>query len=206
MNPLLSRLQPYPFERLRQLFEGVTPNPALRPISLGIGEPKHPTPDFIKQALTAALYDPTSDLTAYPPTAGTPGLRSAFTGWLERRYRLKLDPATQVLPVNGSREALFAFAQTVIDPATRPIVVCPNPFYQIYEGAALLAGADAVYAPSDPARNFAVDWDGVPDSVWARTQLLFVCSPANPTGAVMPLAEWEKLFALSDRHGFVIAS
>jgi N-succinyldiaminopimelate aminotransferase len=207
MNPLLSRLQPYPFERLRELFAGVTPNPALRPISLGIGEPKHPTPDFIKQALNAAMYDATTDLAAYPPTAGTPRLRAAFTGWLQRRYGLQVDPATQVLPVNGSREALFAFAQTVIDPSRdRPVVVCPNPFYQIYEGAALLGGAQPYYAPSDPARNFAIDWDGVPDSVWARTQLLFVCSPGNPTGAVMPLAEWEKLFALSDRHGFVIAS
>ena len=206
MNPLLSRLQPYPFERLRQLFAGVTPNPALRPISLGIGEPKHPTPDFIKQALNAALYEPASDLAAYPPTAGTPLLREAFTGWLQRRYKLQLDAATQVLPVNGSREALFAFAQTVVDPTRDAVVVCPNPFYQIYEGAALLAGAQAFYAPSDPARNFAIDWDSVPDEVWQRTQLVFVCSPGNPTGAVMPLAEWEKLFALSDRHGFVIAS
>ena len=206
MNPDLARLQPYPFERLRQLFAGVTPNPALRPISLGIGEPKHPTPDFIKQALTAALFDPTSDLAAYPPTAGTPRLREAFAGWLQRRYGLALDPATQVLPVNGSREALFALVQTVVDPARDAVVVCPNPFYQIYEGAALLAGAEAYYAPSDPARNFAIDWDAVPDAVWQRTQLLFVCSPGNPTGAVMPLAEWEKLFALSDRHGFVIAS
>jgi N-succinyldiaminopimelate aminotransferase len=206
MNPLLSRLQPYPFERLRQLFAGVTPNPALRPISLGIGEPKHPTPDFIKQTLNAALYEPATDLAAYPPTAGTPLLREAFTGWLQRRYGLALDPATQVLPVNGSREALFAFAQTVIDPAHEAVVVCPNPFYQIYEGAALLAGAQAFYAPSDPARNFAINWDSVPDEVWQRTQLVFVCSPGNPTGAVMPLSEWEKLFTLSDRHGFVIAS
>ena len=206
MNPLLSRLQPYPFERLRELFAGVTPNPAFRPISLGIGEPKHPTPEFIKQALNAAMYDPSSDLTAYPPTAGTPKLRQAFTGWLQRRYGLDVDPATQVLPVNGSREALFAFAQTVIDPTRDAVVVCPNPFYQIYEGAALLGGAEPYYAPSDPARNFAIDWDSVPESVWARTQLLFVCSPGNPTGAVMPLDEWKKLFALSDRHGFVIAS
>jgi N-succinyldiaminopimelate aminotransferase len=206
MNPLLTRLQPYPFERLRELFAGVTPNPAYRPISLGIGEPKHPTPDFIKQALNAAMYDPSSDLAAYPPTAGTPRLRQAFTGWLQRRYGLALDAATEVLPVNGSREALFAFAQTVIDPARDAVVVCPNPFYQIYEGAALLGGALPYYAPSDPARNFAVDWDSVPDSVWARTQLLFVCSPGNPTGAVMPLQEWKKLFDLSDRHGFVIAS
>jgi N-succinyldiaminopimelate aminotransferase len=206
MNPLLSRLQPYPFERLKQLFAGVTPNPAYRAISLGIGEPKHPTPEFIKRALNEAMYTPGTDLTGYPPTAGSPELRKSFTAWLDRRYRLKLDPATQVLPVNGSREALFAFAQTVIDPTRPATVVCPNPFYQIYEGAALLAGADAHYAPSDPARNFAVDWDSVPASVWARTQLVFVCSPGNPTGAVMPLAEWKKLFELSDRHGFIIAS
>jgi N-succinyldiaminopimelate aminotransferase len=206
MNPLLSRLQPYPFERLRQLFAGVTPNPALRPISLGIGEPKHATPAFLKQALAAALETPGSDLANYPPTAGTPELRAAFTGWLRRRYGLELDPATQVLPVNGSREALFAFAQTVVDPGRPATVVCPNPFYQIYEGAALLAGADTHYVASDPARNFAVDWESVPDAVWQRTQLVFVCSPGNPTGAVMPLDEWARLFALQDRHGFVIAS
>src|SRR6187402_2336145 len=207
MNPLLTKLQPYPFERLKQLFSSVTPNPAYRPISLGIGEPKHDTPAFLKQALCNALDHPATDLTAYPPTPGTPQLRAAFTGWLGRRYGLQVDPATQVLPVNGSREALFAFAQTVIDPSKDgPVVVCPNPFYQIYEGAALLAGAQPYYAPSDPARNFAVDWDSVPEAIWARTQLLFVCSPGNPTGAVMPLSEWYKLFALSDRHGFVIAS
>ncbi|MFO6419599.1 succinyldiaminopimelate transaminase [Hylemonella sp. W303a] len=207
MNPLLQKLQPYPFERLRKLFEGVTPNPAYRPISLGIGEPKHPTPDFIKQTLNSALYDPSNDLAAYPPTAGTPKLRAAFTDWLKKRYGLELDPATQVLPVNGSREALFAFAQTVVDPGQPgATVVCPNPFYQIYEGAALLAGATPYFAPSDPKRNFAVDWDSVPEAVWQRTQLLFVCSPGNPTGAVMPLDEWKKLFELSDRHGFVIAS
>ena len=207
MNPLLSRLQPYPFERLRELFAGVTPNPGFRPISLGIGEPRHPTPEFIKQALNAAMDDPTSDLAAYPPTAGTPRLRQAFTGWLQRRYGLAVDPATQVLPVNGTREALFAFAQTALDSSRADaVVVCPNPFYQIYEGAALLGGAQPWYAPSDPARNFAVDWDSVPAAVWARTQLLFVCSPGNPTGAVMPLDEWKKLFELSDRHGFVIAS
>ncbi|TFZ08181.1 succinyldiaminopimelate transaminase [Ramlibacter humi] len=206
MNPLLARLQPYPFERLRQLFAGVTPNPEFRPISLGIGEPKHPTPSFIKQALKDALETPGSDLTGYPPTVGTPQLREAFAGWLKRRYGLAVDAATQVLPVNGSREALFAFAQTVIDPTRSPVVVCPNPFYQIYEGACLLAGAEPYYAPSDPARNFAVDWDSVPAEVWARTQLIYVCSPGNPTGAVMPLDEWRKLFELSDRHGFVIAS
>ncbi|NNU43078.1 succinyldiaminopimelate transaminase [Ramlibacter montanisoli] len=206
MNPLLSRLQPYPFERLRQLFADVTPNPSHRAISLGIGEPKHPTPAFIKQALAAALEVPGSDLSGYPPTAGTAQLREACTAWLQRRYGLALDAATQVLPVNGSREALFAFAQTVVDPDRPAVVVCPNPFYQIYEGAALLAGAEPYYAPSDPARNFAVDWDSVPEATWAKTQLLYVCSPGNPTGAVMPLEEWKKLFALQDRHGFVIAS
>jgi N-succinyldiaminopimelate aminotransferase len=203
MNPLLARLQPYPFERLRRLFAGVTPNPAYRPISLGIGEPKHPTPEFIKNALVTSL----DGLASYPLTAGEPRLREAFRHWLQTRYGLMaVDANTQMLPVNGSREALFAFAQTVIDPGTKPVVVCPNPFYQIYEGAALLAGAEPYYAPSDPARNFAIDWDSVPVEIWARTQLLFVCSPGNPTGAVMPLDEWRKLFALSDRFGFVIAS
>ncbi|BFO56075.1 succinyldiaminopimelate transaminase [Acidovorax sacchari] len=203
MNPLLTHLQPYPFERLRQLFAGVQPPAGLPAISLGMGEPRHPTPAFIRQALTDHL----GGLASYPATAGDPRLREACAQWLQRRYGIAVDAATQVLPVNGSREALFAFAQTVIDPTREgATVVCPNPFYQIYEGAALLSGARAYYAPSDPARNFAVDWDGVPEDVWKHTQLLFVCSPGNPTGAVMPLAEWEKLFALSDRYGFVIAS
>ena len=207
LNPLLQRLQPYPFERLRQLFAGVTPNPAYRPISLGMGEPKHATPPFIQQALNQAVLAQPSGLAAYPATAGEPALRASFVQWLQRRYGLTLDAATQVLPVNGSREALFAFAQTVINPQeTDALVVCPNPFYQIYEGAALLAGATPWYAPSDPARNFAIDWEGVPEAVWAKTRLLFVCSPGNPTGAVMSLPEWQKLFELSDRYGFVIAS
>ena len=204
MNPLLSKLQPYPFERLRQLFAGVTPNPTQRHISLGIGEPKHATPPFIQQALTDALA---TGLAGYPATAGEPALRQACAAWVERRYGLKLDASTQVLPVLGSREALFSLAQTVIDPTRAgATVVSPNPFYQIYEGAALLAGATPHFVPSDPARNFAPDWDIVSADVWARTQLVFVCSPGNPTGAVMPLGEWQKLFALSDQHGFVIAS
>ena len=203
MNPLLSRLQPYPFERLRQLFADITPATAYSPISLGIGEPRHATPPFIGEALLSGL----AGLASYPATAGEPRLREACAAWMQRRYGLEVNPTTQVLPVNGSREALFAFVQTIIDPgAGDAMVVCPNPFYQIYEGATLLAGATPYFAPSDPARNFAVDWDSVPETVWQRTQLLFVCSPGNPTGAVMPLAEWEKLFALSDRHGFVIAS
>ncbi|BEP54821.1 succinyldiaminopimelate transaminase [Variovorax sp. V118] len=204
MNPLLAKLQPYPFERLKQLFAGVTPAPEFAPISLGIGEPKHATPAFIKDALSAGL----GALAAYPATAGELKLRTAFTHWLHRRYSLTLDPATQVLPVNGSREALFSLAQTVVDASAqpKPVVMSPNPFYQIYEGAALLSGAEPYYVPSVPARNFAVDWDSVPEDVWARTQLVFVCSPGNPTGAVMSLDEWKKLFALSDRHGFVIAA
>ncbi len=213
MNPLLSRLQPYPFERLRQLFADVSPNPALRPISLGMGEPKHATPAFIRAAMMESVMANPSGLASYPATVGEPRLRQACTDWLKRRYGLDVNPATQVLPVNGSREALFALTQTLIDPAPAgraavlpPVVVCPNPFYQIYEGAALLAGAEPYFVPTDAARNFAQDWDSVPASIWERTQLLITCSPGNPTGAVMPLAEWEKLFALSDRYGFVIAS
>ncbi|WP_298430576.1 succinyldiaminopimelate transaminase [Ottowia sp.] len=204
MNPLLSKLQPYPFERLRQLVADVTPHPGYTPISLGIGEPKHATPAFIQQTLADALG---TGLASYPATGGDPALREACASWLQARYGVRVNPATQVLPVLGTREALFALAQTVIDP-TRPgaTVVCPNPFYQIYEGAALLAGATPHYVASDPARNFAPRWDQVPDEVWARTQLVYVCSPGNPTGAVMPLDEWKMLFELSDRHGFVIAS
>jgi len=203
MNPLLARLHPYPFERLRALTRDIKPDPAFTPISLGIGEPKHATPELIKRALSDNLQG----LASYPATAGEPRLREACAAWVQRRYGVTLDAGTQVLPVNGSREALFALAQTVIDP-TKPgaSVVCPNPFYQIYEGAALLAGAQTAFVNSDPARNFAADWASVPDAVWARTQLLYVCSPGNPTGAVMPLAEWKMLFELSDRHGFVIAS
>ena len=204
MNPLLSRLQPYPFERLRQLHADVTPNPAYTPISLGIGEPRHATPQLIKDALVGSL----AGLASYPGTLGEPRLRQTMSDWLARRYDgLQVDPATQILPVNGSREALFALAQTVIDPSQPgATVVCPNPFYQIYEGAALLAGAQPWFAPSEAARNFGIDWAAVPEAVWAKTQLLFVCSPGNPTGAVMGLQEWELLFRLSDQYGFVIAS
>jgi N-succinyldiaminopimelate aminotransferase len=203
MNPLLSKLQPYPFERLRGLFEGVVPNPSYQPISLGIGEPKHPTPALIEQAMAQAH----NSLATYPATGGLPALREACADWVQRRYGVALNAATQVLPVNGTREALFALCQTVVDASQpNPLVVCPNPFYQIYEGAALLAGATPVFAPSDPARNFAVDWRQITDAQWANTQLLYVCSPGNPTGAVMPLDEWQTLFALSDKHGFAIAS
>ncbi|MFS8929649.1 putative AMINOTRANSFERASE [Cupriavidus taiwanensis] len=203
MNPRLDLLQPYPFEKLRVLFAQVkaADKPA---ISFGIGEPKHPTPAFIKQALAESL----AGLANYPTTAGSDALRQCIAGWLERRYGLpKVNAATEVLPVTGSREALFAFAQTVVD-GTRPgaLVLCPNPFYQIYEGAALLAGATPVFANSDPARNFAPAFDRIADDVWQKVQLLFVCTPGNPTGAVLSLEDWRQLFALSDRYGFVIAS
>ena len=204
MNPLLAKLQPYPFERLKKLFSGVTPTASRGHISLGIGEPKHATPGFILDALQGALH---GGLSVYPGTAGEPALRQACARWLSERYDLTLDPQTQILPVNGTREALFALAQTVVNPErSGATVICPNPFYQIYEGAALLSGATPHFVPSDPGRNFACDWASVPESVWQHTQLIYVCSPGNPTGAVMPLDEWQRLFDLSDRHGFVIAS
>jgi N-succinyldiaminopimelate aminotransferase len=188
VNPLLAKLQPYPFEKLRALIAGHTPPAALRPINLQIGEPKHPTPALVKDALAGAL----DGLAAYPLTAGTPELRQAIATWLARRYGIpRPDPERQVLPVNGSREALFAFGQAVIDPSRGAKVVCPNPFYQIYEGAALLAGATPIY--------------GRPEN-WTGVQLVYACSPANPSGRVMKLEEWRELFELSDRHGFAIAS
>lgn len=203
VNPLLDRLQPYPFEKLKQLFAGIQPESSYRHISLGIGEPKHPTPALIKNALADHL----DGLAAYPATAGSDALRSAIAGWLERRYGLPpIDPGTQVLPVNGSREALFALAQAAIDPAADALVICPNPFYQIYEGAAYLAGAQPYFVNSDPHQNFKPDYRNVPAEVWARVQLLYLCSPGNPTGAVLSLEEWRELFDLSDRYGFVIAA
>jgi N-succinyldiaminopimelate aminotransferase len=204
VNPRLQSLQPYPFEKLRSLFEGVKANPGLAHISLGIGEPRHPTPELIKRALSENL----AKLAAYPPTAGGDALRQAIAEWLVRRYGLRaIDWKTEVLPVNGSREALFAFAQTVVDPSRNDAVVaCPNPFYQIYEGAALLAGARPRYVNTVSERGFAADYASIPEEVWRRTQLLYVCSPGNPTGKVLGLAEWKEIFALADRHGFIIAS
>jgi N-succinyldiaminopimelate aminotransferase len=203
VNPLLDKLQPYPFEKLRLLFSDITPDPAYPAISLGIGEPKHPTPAFIQKALTDNL----AGLANYPSTLGSEALRTSIAGWLERRYGLpKLNPATQILPVNGSREALFSLAQTVIDPTRDALVMSPNPFYQIYEGAAYLAGAQPYFVNSDPARNFAPDYKSVPADIWPRVQLLYLCSPGNPTGAVLTLDDWKELFDLSDRYGFIIAA
>ncbi|MHB0925645.1 MAG: succinyldiaminopimelate transaminase [Gallionellaceae bacterium] len=204
MNPDLNRLQPYPFQKLAALFREVTPNQDYRAISLSIGEPKHATPQFIRDALTANL----DGLANYPTTAGSDALRNAIANWLAARYGIPLpDARTQVLPVNGSREALFAFAQTVIDRTkNNPAVVCPNPFYQIYEGAALLAGATPHFLNTLPQDNYALNFAQLPEAVWQRAQLVYVCSPGNPTGHVMPLEEWQALFEMSDRYGFVIAS
>ena len=204
MNPNLDRLQPYPFQKLNKLFEGIAPQQAYPPISLHIGEPKHATPDFIRHVLTDNL----SGMAVYPTTLGARPLRASIARWLTRRYSLSdIDPDTQVIPVNGSREALFSFAQAVIDPS-RPeaIVVCPNPFYQIYEGAALLAGATPHFLNTLPENDFALDYGQLPEEIWSRTQLVYVCSPGNPTGRVMTMDEWRRLFELSDRYGFIIAS
>ena len=204
MNPRLDALQPYPFEKLRRLMaEGGPPPAGVRPIGLHIGEPKHAAPECVKDALREAM----DGLSVYPPTKGDATLRETIAEWLSHRYGIaRPDADTQVLPVLGSREALFAFAQVVIDPNAQARVVCPNPFYQIYEGAAILAGAQPYFCNADPARDFGCDWDSVPEEVWQRTQLLFVCSPGNPAGNVMGLEEWRRLFALSDRHGFAIAA
>jgi N-succinyldiaminopimelate aminotransferase len=204
MNPRLDTLQPYPFEKLRALLAQSNPAASgLRPINLSIGEPKHPAPECVKSAIIGGL----DGLSVYPPTKGDPKLRQAISQWIGRRYGIPCpDPETQILPALGSREALFAFGQVVLDSSKDGLVVCPNPFYQIYEGAALLGGATPYYVNSDPTKNFRCDWTKVPAGVWARTQLLFVCSPGNPAGNVMPLADWKVLFDLSDKYGFAIAS
>lgn len=204
MNPDLQKLQPYPFQKLAALFREVQPNPDYRAISLSIGEPKHATPQFIRDALTNNL----DGLANYPTTAGSDALRSTIANWLTARYGIPpLNAKTQVLPVNGSREALFAFAQAVIDRTkNNPAVVCPNPFYQIYEGAAFLAGATPSFLNTLPEDNYALNFSQLPEDIWQRTQLIYVCTPGNPAGRVMPLAEWETLFEMSDRRGFVIAS
>jgi N-succinyldiaminopimelate aminotransferase len=202
VNSHLTQLQSYPFEKLRALLAGLTP--AGTPIRLSLGEPQHATPELIRRALTGRL----DGLSIYPTTAGLDRLRETIAAWFERRYGLKkLDPRTQVLPVNGTREALFAFGQAVIDSSrAKPAVVCPNPFYQIYEGAALLAGAEPLFLNQTDANGFGLDLDSLTDQQWERTQLVYVCSPANPSGRVLTRDEWRTLFDRSDRYGFVIAS
>jgi N-succinyldiaminopimelate aminotransferase len=204
MNPDLNKLQPYPFQKFAKLFGEVQPNPAYSPIKLSIGEPKHPTPPFIQDALVSGL----DGLANYPATIGCNALRETIATWLGTRYDIPaLDAKAQVLPVNGSREALFAFAQTIIDRSKPdPVVVVPNPFYQIYEGAALLSGATPHLLNTLPQDNYALNFAQLPETVWQRTQLIYVCSPGNPNGHVMSLEEWQALFEMADRYNFVIAA
>ncbi len=204
MNPNLDRLQPYPFQKLAAVFSGVSASRDYRPVNLSIGEPKHATPQFIRDALVANL----GGLSSYPATLGSEDLRTAIADWCVQRYALGvLDPARHVIPVNGSREALFAIAQTVIDSSgATPVVVAPNPFYQIYEGAALLANARLAFLNLRPDNRFALDLTQIDEATWSHTQLLYVCSPANPTGNVLTLDDWRAVFALADRHDFVVAS
>ena len=204
MNPLLKQLQPYPFARLRAAMQGIDAPAGTTPVPLHIGEPKHPTPTLITDALAAAA----AEFAKYPLSIGLPELRQACADWLARRYEgLTLNPETEILPVLGSREALFSFAQVVLDPTAdgKDVVISPNPFYQIYEGAALLGGARIHFANCHAPR-FLPNWQDIPADIWARTKLVFVCSPNNPSGSVMQLADWQTLFALQDQYGFIIAS
>lgn len=203
MNPRLAQLQPYPFQKLRELLAGVTPNAELAAINLSIGEPRHATPAFIRERLSAHL----DGLSHYPMTQGSEALREAIADWVRARHGVALDPATQVLPVNGSREALFAFAQAVVDPTRHhKMVLSPNPFYQIYEGAAILAGARPYFLNTLAENGFRMDLSLVPEEVWDWCQLIYVCSPGNPTGKVLRLDEWRQMFDLADRYDFVIAA
>jgi len=206
VNPRLSLLRPYPFERLRALLAGASPPAQLRHIPLSIGEPRHAPPAFVLEALAGAL----DTLGSYPLAIGLPELRATIARWLERRFALPaaaVDPETMVLPVNGTREGLFAFAQAVVDAGRpSPAVLMPNPFYQIYEGAALLAGAEPVYLDCDAASGYLPDLEAVPAATWARCQLLYLCSPGNPSGAVLPIDYLRGALELAQRHGFVIAA
>jgi len=205
MNPDLARLQPYPFERMARLHAGVTPPASLPTIRLSIGEPRHPTPGFITEALIEHLHG----LSVYPSTRGSDALRDTIAAWLTHRFELpagSLDAARQVLPVNGTREALFAIAQCLVDRSANPLVLMPNPFYQIYEGAALLAGAEPWFMNTDAASGYLPDFSAVPETVWQRCQLIYVCSPGNPTGQVLEQQALQELIELALRHDFVIAS
>jgi len=205
MNPDLSRLQAYPFEKLAALLRDASSPAARMHINLSIGEPKHATPQFITEALIQHLQG----MASYPTTKGLSLLRTAIADWLTQRFGLRagsLDPEHNVLPVNGTREALFAFAQCVIDRSRTPLLVMPNPFYQIYEGAALLAGAEPYFLNNTAAHDFVPDYDAVPARVWQRCQLLYLCSPDNPTGAVTDRAVLQKLIGLADQYDFIIAA
>lgn len=205
MNPDLKRLHPYPFQKIKALLDSATGNPDLSPISLSIGEPKHPTPTLIHDAVTAHL----NGLANYPLTKGTSLLRETIANWLTQRFNLpaaSLDPEKNVIPVNGTREAIFAFAQAVVERSADAAVVMPNPFYQIYEGAALLAGAEAIYLNCTEDNGFIPNFAAVPASTWERCQLLYLCSPGNPTGAVMSIEQMQQVLALADKYDFIVAS
>ncbi|MCH9849161.1 MAG: succinyldiaminopimelate transaminase [Betaproteobacteria bacterium] len=204
MNENLNLLQPYPFQRLRDLFEGIVPNSQYTAVNLSIGEPKHETPKIIQKS----LIDHIAGLANYPTTLGSVELRQAIANWATRRYGIPtLDIDKEIIPVNGSREALFALAQAVIDTSKpNPVVISPNPFYQIYEGAAFLAGAEPYFINTLPENQHKMDFSTVPSDVLNRTQLVYVCSPGNPSGKVMSLDDWQELFKLSDQYGFVIAA
>ncbi|MCP5142105.1 MAG: succinyldiaminopimelate transaminase [Chromatiales bacterium] len=203
MNPDLDRLHAYPFQKLAALFAGTTPPAELSDIKLSIGEPKHPAPQFVREALIGAL----DGLGSYPLTKGSAALRGAIADWCTRRFQLDgIDVEREILPVTGTREALFAFAQAVVDRWPNPVVAMPNPFYQIYEGAAVLAGADPYFLSTTAEHAFQPDFDAVPAEVWDRCQLLYLCSPGNPTGAVLTTETLRKVIELADRHDFVIAS
>jgi N-succinyldiaminopimelate aminotransferase len=205
MTPYLHKLQSYPFEKLAALKQGIIPPAGKRHIALSIGEPAHATPHLIQEALLTHLHG----LSNYPTTRGLPELRQAIAAWLNRRFKLAeglLNPETQILPVSGTREALFSFAQCLIDRTADPVVVMPNPFYQIYEGAALLAGAEPYFLNTVAANAYLPDFDAVPESVWRRCQLLYVCTPGNPSGAVMPRETLIKVLGLAEKYDFVIAS
>ena len=204
MNPRLGSLHTYPFEKLGKLLAGTAAPAQLPPIALSIGEPQHEPPPFVLEALRQGV----NRLGAYPATAGSLELRSSAARWLERRFSLlsgSVDPATMVLPVNGTREALFALVQAVVDPGDMPVVITPNPFYQIYEGAALLAGATPYYLNATADTNFAPDLDSIPKAVLDRTQVLFLCSPGNPTGAVLRENYLARALDLAERHDFIVA-
>ena len=205
MTPNLKYLHPYPFEKLAQLKQGITPPVEKSPIVLSIGEPAHVTPRFIEEAILNHI----KGLSNYPTTKGTSELRQVISTWLAKRFKIPVEcinPESQVLPVSGTREALFSFAQCVVDATVKPVVVMPNPFYQIYEGAALLAGAETYFLNTLAEDNYLPDFDAVPEAIWQRCQLIYICSPGNPSGAVMSQVDYEKLLLLAEKYDFVIAS
>ncbi len=203
MNPDLAQLKKYPFERLSELFSGLEPPKFLKNIPLSIGEPKHSPPEFVAEVINSSM----DKLSVYPSTKGTLELRSTIACWLKTRFNLHyIDPESQVLPVNGTREALFSFAQSTINRSADPLILMPNPFYQIYEGAAILSGANIHFLNCDHKTGFLADFNSVAEKTWESCQLIYICSPGNPNGAVLSLDKMQELIILADRYDFIIAS